>query len=51
MLLDLTGRVMRPAGAAQRSHILNLNGLAAGVYLVRVVGADGATAVQRLAVR
>ena len=51
VLLDLTGRVMRPAGAAQRSHILNLNGLAAGVYLVRVVGADGATAVQRLAVR
>jgi len=51
VLLDLTGRVMRPAGAAQLSHILNLNGLAAGVYLVRVVGADGATAVQRLAVR
>ena len=51
MLLDLTSRVVRAAGAAQRSHRLNLNGLAAGVYLVRAVGLDGATAVQRLAVQ
>ena len=51
VLLDLTSRVVRAAGAAQRSHRLNLNGLAAGVYLVRAVGLDGTTAVQRLAVQ
>ena len=51
VLLDLTSRVVRAAGAAQRSHRLNLNGLATGVYLVRAVGLDGATAVQRLAVQ
>ncbi|MCI1187763.1 T9SS type A sorting domain-containing protein [Hymenobacter sp. DH14] len=49
-VLDLAGRVVRPAGAAQRRHELELTGLAAGVYLVRAVGADGAAAVQRLAV-
>ena len=51
MLLDLTGRVVREAGPAQRQHALNLGGLAAGVYLVRVVGTDGAVAVQRLSVQ
>ncbi len=51
LLLDLTGRVVRAAGTAQRTHKLDLNGLAAGVYLVRAEGADGAAAVQRLAVR
>ena len=50
-LLDLAGRVVRPAGLAQRRHALSLGGLATGVYLVRAVGADGATAVQRLAVQ
>ena len=49
-VLDLAGRVVRAAGAAQRRHELELNGLAAGVYLVRAVGADGTAAVQRLAV-
>ena len=51
VLLDLTGRVVRPASAAQRIHQLDLVGLAAGVYLVRAVGADGSAAVQRLAVQ
>ncbi|MBF9221960.1 T9SS type A sorting domain-containing protein [Hymenobacter ruricola] len=50
-LLDLTGRVVRTLDEAQRRHALNLSGLAAGVYLVRAVGPDGATAVQRLAVQ
>ncbi|MBJ6110663.1 T9SS type A sorting domain-containing protein [Hymenobacter sp. BT523] len=50
-LLDLTGRVVRTLDGAQRRHALNLSGLAAGVYVVRAVGADGATAVQRLAVQ
>ncbi|MET4074641.1 T9SS type A sorting domain-containing protein [Hymenobacter sp. UYCo722] len=49
-VLDLAGRVVRPAGAVQRRHELELSGLAAGVYLVRAVGADGTAAVQRLAV-
>ncbi len=49
-LLDLTGRVVRPAGPALRQHLLELGGLAPGLYLVRAVGADGSTAVQRLAV-
>ena len=49
-VLDLTGRVVRAGGAVQRRHELQLNELAAGVYLVRAVGADGAAAVQRLAV-
>ena len=50
-LLDLTGRVVQSGTASLRRHSLNLEGLAAGVYLVRVVGTDGATAVQRLAVQ
>ena len=49
-VLDLAGRVVRAGGAMQRRHELELTGLAAGVYLVRAVGADGAAAVQRLAV-
>ena len=49
-VVDLAGRVVRAADAAQRRHELELAGLAAGVYLVRAVGADGAVAVQRLAV-
>jgi len=49
-VLDLTGRVVRAAGAAQRRHALHLSGLAPGVYLVRAEGAEGA-AVQRLLVR
>ena len=50
-VLDLTGRVVQAATAAQRRHALSLSGLAAGVYLVRAEGLDGATAVQRLLVR
>ena len=50
-VLDLTGRVVQTGAAPLRRHALSLAGLAAGVYLVRVVGADGATAVQRLAVQ
>ncbi|GAA4367225.1 hypothetical protein GCM10023185_38920 [Hymenobacter saemangeumensis] len=50
-LLDLTGRVLRAAGPAQRRHTLALSGLAPGIYLVRAEGSDGAVAVQRLMVR
>ena len=50
-VLDLTGRVVQTGAAPLRRHALSLTGLAAGVYLVRVVGADAATAVQRLAVQ
>ena len=50
-VLDLTGRVVRAPAAAQRRHTLALTGLAAGVYLVRAEGTDGAAAVQRLLVR
>jgi hypothetical protein len=50
-LLDLTGRVVQAADVAQRRHALNLSGLAAGVYLVRAEGPDGAAATQRLLVR
>jgi hypothetical protein len=50
-VLDLSGRVVQTLGTAQRRHALSLSGLAPGVYLVRAVGADGATAVQRLAVQ
>ena len=49
-VLDLAGRTVRVAGAAQRRHALELSGLAAGMYLVRAVGGDGTAAVQRLAV-
>ena len=49
-VLDLAGRVVRASGAMQRRHELELGGLAAGLYLVRAVGTDGAAAVQRLAV-
>jgi hypothetical protein len=50
-VLDLTGRVVQTVSVAQRRHSLNLVGLAAGVYLVRAIGADGSTAVQRLSVQ
>ncbi|MBF9142564.1 T9SS type A sorting domain-containing protein [Hymenobacter properus] len=50
-VLDLTGRVVQTLGTAQRRHALTLSGLSPGVYLVRAVGNDGATAVQRLAVQ
>ena len=51
VLLDLAGRVVQPAGAALRRHLISLDGLAAGVYLVRATAPSGATAVQRLAVQ
>jgi len=50
-LLDLTGRVVRPADALARRHALNLANLAPGLYLVRAEAADGSAAVQRLAVQ
>ncbi|MFD1468554.1 T9SS type A sorting domain-containing protein [Hymenobacter caeli] len=50
-LLDLTGRRVRPADAPARQHLLNLSGLAPGLYLVRAEAADGSAAVQRLAVQ
>ena len=49
-LLDLAGRAVRTGSSLQRRHELELSGLAAGLYLVRAVGADGAAAVQQLAV-
>ncbi|MFD2718832.1 T9SS type A sorting domain-containing protein [Hymenobacter monticola] len=50
-VFDLSGRAVQTLATAQRRHVLNLSGLAPGVYLVRAVGADGAAAVQRLAVQ
>ena len=50
-LLDLSSRVVRTTATAQRRHIIDLTGLASGVYLVRAQGADGAAAVQRLLVQ
>ena len=50
-LLDLTGRVVQTVATPQRRHTLNLTTLAAGIYLVRATGANGAAAVQRLAVQ
>jgi hypothetical protein len=50
-VLDLTGRVVLTGGPAQRRHALSLTNLAPGVYLVRATGADGVSAVQRLAVQ
>jgi len=50
-LLDLTGRTLRQDASLQRRHLLDLNGLAAGVYLVRAEGANGQLAVQRLVVK
>ena len=50
-LLDATGRVVRPADAPARQHLLRLSALAPGLYLVRAEAADGSAAVQRLAVQ
>jgi hypothetical protein len=50
-LLDLTGRELRHDSALLRQHYLSLNGLAAGIYLVRAEGSNGAVAVQRLQVQ
>ncbi len=50
-LLDATGRVVRPADAPARQHLLSLSNLAPGLYLVRAEAADGSAAVQRLAVQ
>ena len=50
-VLDLTGRVVQAVATPQRHHTLNLSNLAAGIYLVRATGANGAAAVQRLAVQ
>ena len=50
LLLDPAGRVVRLADALARQHLLNLNNLTPGFYLVRAEAADGSIAVQRLAV-
>ncbi|MCC2547285.1 T9SS type A sorting domain-containing protein [Hymenobacter sp. BT175] len=50
-LLDLTGRVVRTEPTYERRHSLSLQGLAAGVYLVRAESADGQLGVHRLVVR
>jgi hypothetical protein len=50
-LLDLTGRSLRQDATSQRHHSLDLNGLAAGLYLVRAEAANGQIAVQRLVVK
>ena len=49
-LLDLAGRVVRLADALARQHLLKINNLTPGLYLVRAEAADGSIAVQRLAV-
>jgi len=50
-LLDLTGRQVRADATLARTHALSLQGLAAGVYLVRAETAAGQSGVQRLVVR
>ncbi|MBO2010634.1 T9SS type A sorting domain-containing protein [Hymenobacter negativus] len=50
-VFDLTGRVVLTGATAQRRHALSLTSLTPGVYLVRATGADGVSAVQRLAVQ
>ncbi|KAA9333446.1 T9SS type A sorting domain-containing protein [Hymenobacter busanensis] len=50
-VLDLTGRRVRETTTAQRRHQLDLSGLSAGVYVVRVTSAtDGSIGMQRLVV-
>ncbi len=52
-VLDLTGRAVRetPVGRPlQRTHTLDLRGLAPGLYLVQAIAADGTTATRRLCV-
>ena len=49
-VFDLAGRVVRIVDRPQRQHLVELTGLAPGLYLVRAVAADGRAAVQRLAV-
>ena len=50
-LLDLTGRVIRPATAAARIQQLDVTQLPAGIYLVRCQALTGETIVRRLEVR
>ncbi|SHJ67916.1 Por secretion system C-terminal sorting domain-containing protein [Hymenobacter daecheongensis DSM 21074] len=50
-LLDLTGRCLRTEAALARTHTLSLQGLAAGIYLVRAETATGQSGIQRLIVR
>ncbi|MBX0291422.1 T9SS type A sorting domain-containing protein [Hymenobacter sp. HSC-4F20] len=49
-VLDLTGRIVRPATPAARRHQLDIAGLAAGIYIVRCQAPSGETAVRRLEV-
>lgn len=49
-LLDMTGRIVRPATAAARTHHLNVEQLPAGIYLVRCQALTGETTVRRLEV-
>ncbi|RSK51009.1 T9SS type A sorting domain-containing protein [Hymenobacter rigui] len=50
-VLDLAGRVVRPATAAARTHQLSVAGLPAGIYLVRIQALTGETSVRRLEVK
>jgi len=50
-LLDVVGRTVRTSTTAARQHTLPLNGLKAGLYLVRCEATDGTSVVQRLMVR
>jgi hypothetical protein len=47
----MTGRIVRPATAAARTHQLNVEQLPVGIYLVRCQALTGETTVRRLEVR
>jgi hypothetical protein len=50
-VFDLTGRLVRQADATQRRRTLALDGLAAGLYLVRATAPDGTVATSKLQVK
>ncbi|MCB2406826.1 T9SS type A sorting domain-containing protein [Hymenobacter lucidus] len=51
VVLDMMGRRVRAEAALRQRHTLDLQNLAAGVYLVRAEAANGETGVQRLVVQ
>ncbi|MET4105587.1 T9SS type A sorting domain-containing protein [Hymenobacter sp. UYP22] len=50
-VLDLAGRVVRPATLAARTHQVAVAGLPAGIYLLRCQALTGETVVKRLEVK
>ena len=50
-LFDLAGRLVQAASPLLRTHRLDLNGLAPGLYVVQATAADGTTTSQRLSVK